>query len=100
MLMSETGRLVLSYLLELDYRETREKFMSECPAIAELRSLGPKELSRACRVNNRTLTDLLKEYIRYCQNIKIISVRLDKSIILFQFGNSNQEVGGGNFNRR
>ena len=71
MLMSETARLVLSYLLELDYRETREKFMSECPAIAELKALGPKELSYACRVNNRTLSDLLKEYIRYLQKFYI-----------------------------
>ena len=67
MLASETARLVLSYLHELEYAETREKFMSECSGIAELRSLGPKELKYACRVNNRTLTDLLKEYIRYYQ---------------------------------
>ena len=64
MLKSEIARLVLSYLSESDYGETREKFLSECSSIAELRSLGPKELKNACKINNKSLTDHLKEYIR------------------------------------
>ena len=65
MLKSETARLVLSYLLESDYRETREKFMSECSVLEEeLRSLGPKELKNACKVNNKTLEDFFRESLK------------------------------------
>ena len=63
-LPSETGRLVLSYLLDQGYEETRERFMSECGAIAELRDLDREDLEFACKVNNRSLTELLKEYNR------------------------------------
>ena len=68
-LPSETGRLVLSYLLDQGYEETRERFMSECGAIAELRDLDREDLEFACKVNNRSLTELLKEYNRFLLHI-------------------------------
>lgn len=43
-LPSEVARLVLSYLLENDFPRTREVFMSECPALAELAELNSKQL--------------------------------------------------------
>ena len=68
-LPSETGRLVLSYLLDQGYEETRERFMSECGAIAELRDLDREDLEFACKVNNRSLTELLKEYNRFLLHV-------------------------------
>ena len=63
-LPSETGRLVLSYLLDNKYRQTQETFMTECSPISELRSLSTTQLKFASKVNNRSLTDILNEYTR------------------------------------
>ena len=63
-LPSEVARLVLSYLLENKYDGTREVFMSECPVVAELKSLSPHTLIRRSTVNGRTLSKILKEYLR------------------------------------
>ena len=73
-LPSETGRLVLGYLLDQGYEETRERFMSECGAIAELRDLDREDLEFACKVNNRSLTELLKEYNRSLLHVIITRV--------------------------
>ena len=54
-LPSEVARLVLSYLLENNYDGTKEIFMSECPALAELKSLTPHTLIHNSTVNGRTL---------------------------------------------
>ena len=63
-LPSEVARLVLSYLLENDYSETQSTFMTECAAIAELKSLSSDRLEYATKVDNRNLTEVLKEYKR------------------------------------
>ena len=63
-LPSEVARLVVSYLLENKYERTREVFMSECPAVAELKSLNPQTLIHNSTVNGRTLTKILKDYMR------------------------------------
>ena len=63
-LPSEVARLVVSYLLENDYKKTREVFMSECPAVAELKSLSPHTLIHNSTVNGRTLSKILKDYMR------------------------------------
>ena len=67
-LPSEVARLVLSYLLENKYDGTREVFMSECPVVAELKSLSPHTLISSSTVRhnfvNITLSTLLKEYLR------------------------------------
>ena len=63
-LPSEVARLVVSYLLENNYDGTREAFMSECPAVAELKSLSPQTLIRNSTVNGRTLSKILKDYMR------------------------------------
>ena len=63
-LPSEVARLVVSYLLENKYEETREVFMSECPAVAELKSLSPHTLIHNSTVNGRTLSKILKDYMR------------------------------------
>ena len=63
-LPSEVARLVLSYLLENDYSETQSTFMTDCSAIAELKSLSSDRLEYATRVDNRNLTEVLKEYKR------------------------------------
>ena len=63
-LPSEVARLVVSYLLENKYDGTREVFMSECPALAELRSLSPPALVHSLTVHGRTLSKILKDYMR------------------------------------
>ena len=63
-LPSEVSRLVLSYLLENNYDRTREVFMSECPTVAELKSLSPHTLIHNCTVNGRNLSKILKDYMR------------------------------------
>ena len=63
-LPNEVARLVVSYLLENNYERTREVFMSECPAVAELKSLKPQTLIHNSTVNGRTLTKILKDYMR------------------------------------
>ena len=63
-LPSEVARLVLSYLLENNYDGTKEIFMSECPALAELNSLTPHTLIHNSTVNGRTLSKILKDYMR------------------------------------
>ena len=92
-LPSETGRLVLSYLLDQGYEETRERFMSECGAIAELRDLDREDLEFACKVNNRSLTELLKEYNRSYAYIITTNVEVEFStLLLLQLGKSNQKA--------
>ena len=63
-LPSDLARLVVSYLLENKYEDTREVFMSECPALAELRSLSPPALVHSLTVHGRTLSKILKDYMR------------------------------------
>ena len=63
LLPSEVSRLVLSYLLENQYEDTKEVFMSECSALAELKSLTPLTLIHTT-VNGRTLSKILKDYMR------------------------------------
>ena len=63
-LLSEVARLVVSYLLENKYERTREVFMAECPAVAELKSLSPHTLIHNSTVNGRTLSKILKDYMR------------------------------------
>ena len=63
-LPSEVARLVVSYLLENKYEKTREVFMSECPVVAELKSLSPHTLIHNSTVNGRTLSNILKDYMR------------------------------------
>ena len=63
-LPSDLARLVVSYLLENKYDGTREVFMSECPALAELRSLSPPALVHSLTVHGRTLSKILKDYMR------------------------------------
>ena len=91
-LPSETGRLVLSYLLDQGYEETRERFMSECGAIAELRDLDREDLEFACKVNNRSLVELLKEYNRSLLHIITTNVESFHHLILLQLGKSNQKA--------
>ena len=61
---SETARLVLSFILENNYKETKSSFMTECSSIAELKTLSAAQLKFASKVNNRSLTDILNEYSR------------------------------------
>ena len=63
-LPSEVARLVVSYLLENKYDGTRDVFMSERPALAELRSLSPPALVHSLTVHGRTLSKILKDYMR------------------------------------
>ena len=63
-LPSDLARLVVSYLLENKYEDTREVFMSECPALAELRSLSPPAMVHSLTVHGRTLSKILKDYMR------------------------------------
>ena len=63
-LPSEVARLVVSYLLENKYDGTREVFMSECPALAELRPLTPQALAPNTTIDGRTLSKILKDYMR------------------------------------
>ena len=63
-LPSDLARLVVSYLLENKYDGTRDVFMSECPALAELRSLSPPALVHSLTVHGRTLSKILKDYMR------------------------------------
>ena len=63
-LPSEVARLVVSYLLENKYEKTREVFMAECPAVAELKSLSPHTLIHKSKVNGRNLSKILKDYMR------------------------------------
>ena len=63
-LPSEVARLVLSYLLENDYSQTQATFMTDCAAIGELKSFSPNRLEFATRVDNRNLTEVLREYKR------------------------------------
>ena len=63
-LPSEVSRLVLSYLLENNYNRTREVFMSECPAMAELKSLSLHTLIHNSTFDGKTLSKILKDYMR------------------------------------
>ena len=63
-LPKEVARLVLSYLHDNELQRTTEVFMSECPAVAELKSLSPQTLIRNSTVNGRTLSKILKDYMR------------------------------------
>ena len=63
-LPSEVARLVLSYLLENKLERTREVFLSECPALAELATLTAAQQLHGSRVNGRNLSKILRDYNR------------------------------------
>ena len=63
-LPSEVARLVLSYLLENKLERTREVFLSECPALAELAQLSAPQQLHGSRVNGRNLSKILRDYNR------------------------------------
>ena len=88
-LPSEVARLVVSYLLENKYDGTREVFMSECPALAELRSLTPQALAPNTTIDGRTLSKILKDYMRLVLVGKSVRQFLTNN---FQF---DREVEGG-----
>ena len=67
--------------------------MSECGAIAELRDLDREDLEFACKVNNRSLVELLKEYNRSYAYIITTNVEVEFStLLLLQLGKSNQKA--------
>ena len=63
-LPSEVARLVLSYLLENKLERTREVFLSECPALAELATLTAAQQLHGSKVNGRNLSKILRDYNR------------------------------------
>ena len=93
-LPSEVARLVLSYLLENNYDGTKEIFMSECPALAELKSLTPHTLIHNSTVNGRTLSKILKDYMRWVPAGKYVKNRQFQSNN-FQFDREVERACGG-----
>ena len=63
-LPSDVARLVLSYLLENDYKETKVVFMSECPALKELHSFSSIQLQKFFKVKGRKLSKILDDTTR------------------------------------
>jgi len=70
-LRGEVSRLVVSYTLQEKLFHTTATLLKESTDIPkEMKKLSGNELAEACLVNDRTLTDVLREYTGLCNELK------------------------------